>query len=372
MIIVPDHHRHDREHRVPAVVRRALLLGLAWALVAAGAAAAAPSPQLVHAGARLFGRYCATCHGGGGRGIEPGEQNSGGGPGRSQEQQQGAGPDLFGVGALAADFYLRTGYMPLPELGVQPKRRSRLLLTDGQINALTAYVASLGHGPAIPTPAPGAREPLERACSSSPSTAPAATRSPRAGGYVTGGVAPPLDRRDAAPDRRGRSRRAVPDAACSRRRRSATRELDSIVRYVEYAKHPDDRGGWALGHVGPVPEGLVTWFVGIVVDPRRSRSRSGRGCAHEPDQGRDRRRARAPRPGAAAPPGAPPPAAGRRRRARRSRAPSCSRSRCSGSPASARPGSSPSTRSTGSPTRRSSSGSRSASRSSSSRSRSSS
>ena len=41
-------------------------------------------------------------------------------------------------------------------------------------------------------------------------------------------------------------------------------ELDSIVRYVEYAKHPDDRGGWSLGHVGPVPEGLVTWFVGIV------------------------------------------------------------------------------------------------------------
>jgi ubiquinol-cytochrome c reductase cytochrome c subunit len=42
-------------------------------------------------------------------------------------------------------------------------------------------------------------------------------------------------------------------------------ELDSIVRYVLYAKHPDDRGGWALGHVGPVPEGLVAWFVGIVL-----------------------------------------------------------------------------------------------------------
>jgi ubiquinol-cytochrome c reductase cytochrome c subunit len=37
-------------------------------------------------------------------------------------------------------------------------------------------------------------------------------------------------------------------------------ELDSIVRYVEWTKNPDDRGGWALGHVGPVPEGLVTWF----------------------------------------------------------------------------------------------------------------
>jgi len=39
------------------------------------------------------------------------------------------------------------------------------------------------------------------------------------------------------------------------------RELDSIVRYVDWAKHPDNRGGWAIGDIGPVPEGLVTWFI---------------------------------------------------------------------------------------------------------------
>jgi ubiquinol-cytochrome c reductase cytochrome c subunit len=38
------------------------------------------------------------------------------------------------------------------------------------------------------------------------------------------------------------------------------RQLDSIVRYVEWAKHPDDRGGWGIGHIGPVPEGLVAWL----------------------------------------------------------------------------------------------------------------
>ena len=42
-------------------------------------------------------------------------------------------------------------------------------------------------------------------------------------------------------------------------------ELNSIVAYLEYAKHPDDRGGWALGHLGPVPEGLVTFFLGAAV-----------------------------------------------------------------------------------------------------------
>jgi ubiquinol-cytochrome c reductase cytochrome c subunit len=41
------------------------------------------------------------------------------------------------------------------------------------------------------------------------------------------------------------------------------RELDSIIRYVRYAKHPDDRGGWAIGHLGPIPEGFVTWLIGM-------------------------------------------------------------------------------------------------------------
>jgi ubiquinol-cytochrome c reductase cytochrome c subunit len=42
-------------------------------------------------------------------------------------------------------------------------------------------------------------------------------------------------------------------------------QLDSIVRYVEYAKHPDDRGGWGIGNIGPVSEGMVTWLIGALV-----------------------------------------------------------------------------------------------------------
>ena len=37
--------------------------------------------------------------------------------------------------------------------------------------------------------------------------------------------------------------------------------LDSVIRYVEWTKSPDDRGGWALGHVGPIPEGMVAWLL---------------------------------------------------------------------------------------------------------------
>jgi ubiquinol-cytochrome c reductase cytochrome c subunit len=42
-------------------------------------------------------------------------------------------------------------------------------------------------------------------------------------------------------------------------------ELDSIVRYVQYTKSPDDRGGWAIGHLGPIPEGLVAWLILVAV-----------------------------------------------------------------------------------------------------------
>ena len=39
------------------------------------------------------------------------------------------------------------------------------------------------------------------------------------------------------------------------------KQLDSIIAYVQASKKPTDRGGWGIGHVGPVPEGIVTWFV---------------------------------------------------------------------------------------------------------------
>ena len=43
------------------------------------------------------------------------------------------------------------------------------------------------------------------------------------------------------------------------------RELDSIIAYVRRSQHPVNRGGWGIGNVGPVPEGMVTWLVAIVV-----------------------------------------------------------------------------------------------------------
>jgi ubiquinol-cytochrome c reductase cytochrome c subunit len=42
-------------------------------------------------------------------------------------------------------------------------------------------------------------------------------------------------------------------------------QLNSIVAYVLTSQEPNDAGGWSLGHIGPVPEGMVTWLLAAVV-----------------------------------------------------------------------------------------------------------
>ena len=118
-------------------------------------------PGLVVAGHGLFVESCASCHGLQAQGI----------PGRA--------PSLHGVGALAADFYLETGRMPLAAPRQQPVG-TRPAFPLSQIRALVAYVASLG-GPAIPTVDADAGS-VSRASSCSRSTAPGATRSRHAAG----------------------------------------------------------------------------------------------------------------------------------------------------------------------------------------------
>jgi ubiquinol-cytochrome c reductase cytochrome c subunit len=236
---------------------------LVTALLALAAVVPAAAAAPVDRGKDLYGQYCVACHGANGSGVtHAGPARVGAGPGRAQTQQAGEGPSLRGVGAQAADFYLTTGYMPLPRVGLQP-RRSRLVLSRRQIDALVAYVASLGNGPPVPRPHPE-RGSLGEGLRGFTDHCAGCHQVAAEGGYVTGAVPPPLE--DATPTQIAEavrigpyvmprfSRQAIPDD-----------ELDSIIRYVQYAKNPDDRGGWAIGHVGPVPEGLVTWLIAMSV-----------------------------------------------------------------------------------------------------------
>ena len=244
--------------------RAALIAALALAC-APTAAGGPPPPGVTHVkrapgtsdvqwGEQLFGANCVTCHGPNGRGILSPVQGAG--------DQEGLGPSLVGVGSLAADFYLRTGYMPLHDVHAQP-RRSRVLFSKGELAALVAYVAMLGSGPRIPKPQPergnlaDGQELFTAHCAGCHQIV-------AEGGYVTNAVAPALDKASAVEIAEAVRVGPYLMPRFSARQVSKT-QLDSIIRYVQYAKHPDDRGGWSLGHTGPVPEGLVTWFIAIVI-----------------------------------------------------------------------------------------------------------
>jgi ubiquinol-cytochrome c reductase cytochrome c subunit len=151
--------------------------------------------------------------------------------------------------------------MPLARPDEPPSRR-RVLFSDAQLDALIRYVATIAVGPPVPSPHPergdvalGQRLFTDHCAGCHQVVA--------AGGYVTGARVPPLS--DATATQIAEAVRLGPYLMPRfTRRQISAAGLDSIVRYVEYARHPEDPGGWALGHVGPVPEGLVTWFLAMV------------------------------------------------------------------------------------------------------------
>jgi ubiquinol-cytochrome c reductase cytochrome c subunit len=202
----------------------------------------ASPPGAAQIGRGLFVEDCSFCHGFTATGI----------PGR--------GPSLVGVGAQASDFYLSTGRMPLPDPRAYPER-TKPSFTRPQINALNAYVASLGAGPPIPSIAAssGNLSDGERAfaldCAGCHQIV-------GRGGIVTGSVAPTLQ--EATVTEIAEAVRTGPYLMP----RFSTGELSdatlrSIARYILYTRHPDDRGGWSLGHIGPIPEGMVAWLFGL-------------------------------------------------------------------------------------------------------------
>jgi quinol---cytochrome-c reductase cytochrome c subunit len=239
-----------------AVVAAAGLLGAGSASASSGA----PKDALAGYGFHLYGEYCLSCHGANASGrLNQTSSSTGAGPGRAQRQQNGVAPSLHGVGALAADFYLRTGYMPLRQVGLQP-RREPVFLGQRQIRALIAYIASFG-GPPIPKPKPE-RGDVSEGLQLFTEHCAGCHQVVAQGGVVTGALPPALV--NATPVQVAEAVRIGPYVMPKFSQRDLSdRQLDSIVRYVEFTKNPARPGGWGLGFLGPVPEGLVTWFLAI-------------------------------------------------------------------------------------------------------------
>jgi ubiquinol-cytochrome c reductase cytochrome c subunit len=251
-------------------MRRVLAVAVA-ALVWPSLTGAQPGAgDQVKRGESLYAANCLSCHGVAGKGITTHDRPSG------ALDVKGLGPSLVGVGALSADFYLSTGYMPLGSPHQQP-RHKRLQFDREQIDALVAYVASLGTGPGIPSPHPergdvaAGFQLFTEHCAGCHQVA-------AQGGYVPNAVAPPLH--DVNAVQIAEAVRVGPYLMPSfSPKQISDRQLDSLIAYVLESKHPDDRGGWSIGRIGPVPEGLVAWLIGAlalvaccVVIGRRSRA----------------------------------------------------------------------------------------------------
>lgn len=215
--------------------------GVAVAALACLAAWAPPpaSAQPAAQGRVLFLEGCATCHGDDARGL----------PGQA--------PSLHGVGARAADFYLSTGRMPLAEPRTTPVRAPPQY-TAAERRALVDYVASLG-GPGIPDVTPQ-RGSLAVGFQQFTSHCAGCHQAVAQGGVVPDDVAPSLQQ--ATPRQIAEAVRVGPHVMPAFPESQIDRhELDSIVRYVLSTRSPPDRGGWGLGNLGPIPEGMVAWLL---------------------------------------------------------------------------------------------------------------
>ncbi len=204
--------------------------------VAGAAGAAGP-------GRALFLTGCSSCHGLDARGIA------------------GRGPSLYGVGAAAADFYLSTGRMPLADPRDEPTR-AHSQYSRAEIAGLVAYVASLGGGPPIPRVDPAAGR-IAAGMEAFAENCAGCHEIGGAGGIVTGSIAPALNHPDVTPTEIAEAIRVGPYVMpVFGPRQISDAGVDDIARYVISTRRPADRGGWGIGHIGPIPEGMVAWFLG--------------------------------------------------------------------------------------------------------------
>jgi len=223
-----------------AVLLVAVVIG-AWR--SADAQQGPADAELVRRGQELYEIGCTSCHGFDGRGIED------------------RGPTLENAGAASAYFYLTSGRMPADDSKGQTQRKPAKYGPE-DIDALVAYVATLGDGPEIPDIDPDDGD-LSEGQRLYTSNCAACHNAAGSGGAVGQAIYAPSVTK-ASPTEVAAAVRIGPGAMPVFGPETITdQELASILRYIAYLDDPEDPGGLPLGRVGPVPEGLVAWVIGI-------------------------------------------------------------------------------------------------------------
>ncbi len=247
----------DRQSRRSRARRRSgyfvlvLTLGILGAVYAAlaptGQADDATPTAAVTQGRALYLTGCSSCHG-------------------LQAQGTSVAPSLIGVGAAAVDFQVGTGRMPLMQQGVQADRK-RPKYTQPQIDQLAAYVASLAPGPAVPSSdlldisqgdaARGGQ--LFRA-----NCAQCHNFNGSGGALTYGKYAPTLHPATSKQIYEAMLTGPEQMPVFGDNQLTPKDKLD-IITFLKTTRAEGNPGGFSLGRVGPVPEGLVGWLVGTGV-----------------------------------------------------------------------------------------------------------
>ena len=195
-------------------------------------------------GKKLFQANCATCHGMNLQGTE-------------------AGPSLYGVGELAVEFQVSTGRMPLQAQAPQAPQKP-VQFTEDQIRAIASYVQDVAPGPTYPSDetldgegdvARGA-ELFRINCAMCHNVA-------GAGGALTEGkYAPALDQTSALHMYAAMvtGPQNMPVFSNMNLTTEDKRDIISALLFQQEAVSP---GGFTLGSLGPVSEGLFIWIFGI-------------------------------------------------------------------------------------------------------------
>lgn len=201
------------------------------------------NPASIPYGKSLFLENCSSCHG-------------------TEAQGTTRAPNLQGLGAATIDFWVSTGRMPLADPTVQavqkPPRFSR-----SQTLAIDAYVSSLAPGgPAIPNVNLSLASLAQGESLFSTNCAACHTITGAGDALASGVFAPSLmaatttQAAEAVRTGPGNMPRFGPNTLTDQ-------QVADIVKYVNYLKAPNDRGGIAIGHVGPVTEGFVGIIIGL-------------------------------------------------------------------------------------------------------------
>ncbi|MDR7113389.1 MULTISPECIES: cytochrome c [Microbacterium] len=226
-----------------------LITGGVYAGASAAMAATTPetvtnSALTVEDGKKLFQANCATCHGLDVQGTED-------------------GPSLYGVGELAVHFQMSTGRMPLQMQGPQAPQKPAQF-TEEQITAIGAYIQSIAPGPTYPEDevldgdgsASEGGELFRINCAMCHNVA-------GAGGALTEGKYAPNLHTTTPLNMYAAMVTGPQNMPVFNDMTLTTEEKRDIITYLLYLQDNESAGGFSLGSLGPVSEGLFIWIFGI-------------------------------------------------------------------------------------------------------------